>query len=171
MGGNPLSLFDSLGLATFFDGFNESFLNDFANKAPVEYQLFKEYATNISTDLWVDGDHRNYELAWRNFESYAKKGALKLITQGIYAVQESIYGPEAWLASIIGTAKGVINQCASLIIGADSDKGTIFATHDLVNLLPAAQKINIYGPQFFNEKLFIDAFGKPYDPSLNSLVN
>ncbi len=168
--GNPLSNIDPLGLATFFDGFNRDFLNQFANEKPVEYQLFKQYATSISTDLWIDGDFKMYELAWRNFESFAKKESFKLISRGIYGIQESIYGSESWLASIIGTAKAGVNQCVSLIIGVDSDSGTILATQDLVNLLPEAQKINIYGPQYFNEELFIEAFNKPYDTSLDLLI-
>ena len=80
MSGNPLSGFDPLGLATFYDGFSTTFLQNFASTNPVEHALFKQYATGISTDLWpsTSTGFRLYELAWRNFDSYAKNEAMKL---------------------------------------------------------------------------------------------
>ncbi len=182
VGGNPLSGFDSLGLATFYDGFSQSFLQGFATSNPVEHALFKKYATGISTDLWPNNSvgFRLYELAWRNFESYAKIEALKLMQSGVVGIQRSIYGPQSWLSKILGTATGVVSACASILIGADSDRGTVTAAGDLVDLLPEAYTLSLgtinslpgqrAGPQVINEKIFIDAYGRTYDPTLNSLV-
>ena len=168
--GNPLSGFDPLGLATFYDGFSTTFLQDFATTNPVEHALFKQYATGISTDLWPSSSFRLYELAWRNFDSYVRNEALKLSLNGVQGVQNSIYGPQSWLSKILGTVQSLAVKCGAVIIGLDSDVGTITDTGQLVDLLPRTIILIRQGPQVINEITFRDAYGVPYDPSLNALV-
>ncbi len=163
---NPLRYYDSLGLATFYDRFNEKFLQDFARDHPLEHALFKEYATAISTDLWPVDHLIHYEYAYKGFDAYARENALKYINTGIMAIQDSIYGVESWTSKILGPLKNIYGQCASIIIGTDSDFGTIDSTTKFIDLLPELNtlisELEGGGPQVINQKNWeIDFEGKP----------
>ena len=44
---------------------------------------------------------------------------------------------------LLGTATGIVNACASILIGADGDRGTVTAAGDLVDLLPEAYTLSL----------------------------
>lgn len=145
----------------FYEGFNQKFLADFEATYPVEHTLFKKYAVSIDASLW-GSEFRHFELAWRNFDLFARTGSFEMLSKSAHDFIVSVYGPQNVLSAIpgkIGTALGFYN-----------DIGSVHSGSNLIDITNEALNININGSQVINQGLFTEAFGKPYDPQLNLLV-
>ncbi|MBL3601657.1 MAG: hypothetical protein JMN25_17635 [gamma proteobacterium endosymbiont of Lamellibrachia anaximandri] len=146
---------------SFYDGFNKKFLADFEANYPVEHALFKEYALNIDASLW-SGDFRHYELAWRNFDSVARVGSFDMLSMSARDFADAVYGPSNILSLLPGKV--------GMVFGAYNDAGSVNSSGNLLNIAREASMIGINGPQVINQSTFTGAFGRSYDPRLNSLV-
>ena len=144
-------------MATFYDQLDPDFLENLKRNYPVEYHLFSNYAKGINTDLWTD-DIRYDELAWKHFDSYSRKAAKDLMSEGCQDLIENIYGPESWLSK-------VLNGLGGVLLGIHSDAGTINSAASLTKLTQESINIMINGPAVINEQTWTEAFG-PYTPGL-----
>ncbi len=155
---NPINAIDQFGLETLYDRIHPSFMKDLKQYNPIEYDLFSKYTKGIDTDLWTD-DIRFLELSWKKFDPYARQGAWDMIEVGCEDIYKS-YGPENWLGKYLGGLPG-------LLFGPSSDIGTASNAAELVELTREATNIFINGPAVVNEEIWVEAFGRPYTPSLN----
>lgn len=151
----------SLKRKSFYDGFDEKFLSDFRKNNPVEFKMFKEYATNLDMSLFSD-DFRYYELAWRGFETYAGQQSLELLNLGAKDAYSNLYGAQNMLSSIPGKA--------GVAFSIYNDAGTTASAANLMSMTNEILNIQFHGPQVINQETFRSAYGTGYDPSLNSLV-
>jgi hypothetical protein len=158
-------LFNDLGEApprkTFYDGFSPDFLAFFEAEFPLEYGLFKEYALSIDASLW-GSESRHYELAWRNFDSVARSGALRIFSMRASEFQSSVLGPQNMLSSIPGRV--------GLQFRIYNEIGTTFSAADLPGVANDAMTIIYEGPQVINESMWMEMFTKPYDSRLDHIV-
>lgn len=136
-------------------------MDNFKTNNPVEHSLFKEYASGIDQSYW-GAEFRHDELAWRNFDSFARARSLELLQDSTNDLLISVYGPQNMLAAIPGR----IGALFGITSGAD----TICQGINMGAIVNETIMIRQVGPQVVNEAGFIALFGRPYDPTLSRLV-
>lgn len=108
--------------------------------------------------MWPPGDSRHFEIAWREFDYYARNRAGQIVNAQGSGLS---IGPGAILGSIPGIGP---------IIGGASDISTIKDGAKLMSMIEESLNIQMYGPSSINENTFIEMFGKPYDSTLTTII-
>jgi hypothetical protein len=147
--------------STFFDffkngifpGTNAPFLREFALQNPFEYMLFGVYANRIVTTYWSKEAYFDYlEQAWKGFDPYARKNALK-----------------EWQKIMIGNYGDRSNDAISSILDKiDKGLGTLFGgaitikelKSDSNKAIMVKEMVNIQmnGPAVISWKLYNEVF-------------
>ncbi len=152
VGGNPIRKFDIFGLLTFFDGFSDSFLNQFKNKAPNEYRFFEQYAKNINTDNWTD-DIRYPERAWKAFDPYARSRAKSEVGEGCLAASS--------VNDVVGVASKGLNGLTGLALSSSNSLNSAINNSSFIENSSELINIMTYGPSVINQTTWTQIFGAP----------